>query len=125
MLIIAAMRPFKYDEVSSYDEDEGLSFLKFKRFNPTYPIVYTSFIAFKIIFVALFYSDSYSPYILLTIEALYFIGFLVVRPYKRIRSEEGRYCYPLHNVHNLWNSVGLIVLIIVLMIANNNNNSNT
>lgn len=86
MLIIAAFRPYKYDEVSSYDEDDGVGFVKFKRFNPTYPIVYTSVVALKIIFLALFYSDTYSPYILLAIESVFFIGFLVVRPYKRVRS---------------------------------------
>jgi len=125
LLILAAVKPFKYDGVSIEEDEDSVDYVKFKRFSPTYPIIYTSVVGIKIILVALFVSDSYSPYILLAVEIVYFIGFLLVRPYKRVRNYEIKYCYSLHNLHNIWNSIGLIVLISILIIANSNGNSST
>lgn len=87
LLILSAVKPYRYDEVSTYEDEDSFSLIKSKRFIPTYPIIYTTVVGMKIIFVALFVNDNYSPYILLSIETVYFIGFLIIKPYRKIRFE--------------------------------------
>lgn len=83
-----------------------------------YPVIYSIFIATKIIFMALFFTNKSGVYIMWPLEIIYMIGYAIFRPYKKTREYEEKYCYLLHNLHNLWNSFGLSVLLGVLVMEN-------
>ncbi len=65
--------------------EEVVEFIKFKRFQPTYPIVYSMVTVVKIIFLATFFTSKFAPYFMWGVEISYLIGFIIVKPYKKIR----------------------------------------
>jgi hypothetical protein len=95
-----------------------MEFIKFKRFTQMYPAIYSIFIATKIISVTFFFTNVSAVYIMLALEIVYLIGYAIFRPYKKLREYEEKYCYPLHNLHNLWNSLGLSVLLVLILMQN-------
>ena len=90
-----------------------------------YPVIYSIFIAIKIIFMALFFTNKSAVYIMWPLEIIYMIGYAILRPYKKTRDYEEKYCYQLHNLHNLWNSFGLSVLLGVMVMENLKVNPNS
>jgi hypothetical protein len=122
LLIMAALRPYKFnasDEVLNNTE-EVVEFIKYKRFEALYPLVYSIFVATKILLLSMFFTSKFLVYVILGFELSYLIGYCIFRPYKKIRQTESAYCYSLHNTHNIWNSLGLSVLISIFVMKNLN-----
>lgn len=48
-------------------------------------MVYSIVLVVKIIFLAMFYSSPFAIYFIWAVEISYFIGFAILRPYKKTR----------------------------------------
>lgn len=96
---------------STFTEEEEFMSLKFQNMSFYYPVLYLGYQAVFILIISIIYLQSFSAYIVLTLQLLYLLAIIYLRPYNTLR----KFNKLFHNISIVINQVILIGITAIII----------